>query len=62
MASYSEGYVIRVTRQFNFFEFKTCMSKFVRKNHVQTNKHHWMFNPNFSGDSINKLKDNINGF
>lgn len=43
MASYSEGYVIRVTRQFNFFEFKSCVSKFVRKNHVQTNKHHWQF-------------------
>lgn len=35
----SEGYVIRVARKFEFGEFHKCVAKYVRKGHVQTNKH-----------------------
>lgn len=36
-----EGYVVRNTERFKYEDFKYNISKFVRKNHVQTNKH-WM--------------------
>ncbi|WP_087865239.1 RNA ligase family protein [Comamonas thiooxydans] len=36
-----EGYVMRVADAFAYGEFKDKVAKFVRKNHVQTNKH-WM--------------------
>lgn len=37
-----EGYVIRTARSFSYGEFKSCVAKFVRANHVSTSKH-WMF-------------------
>lgn len=37
----NEGFVMRKTRAFKYGEFKTCVAKWVRPNHVQTNKH-WM--------------------
>lgn len=40
--STSEGYVVRVARSFDFGEFHKCVAKYVRKGHVQTNKH-WKF-------------------
>jgi hypothetical protein len=36
-----EGYVIRIADQFRYRDFRTCVGKYVRKNHVQTVKH-WM--------------------
>lgn len=36
-----EGYVIRIADEFSYFDFKNSVAKFVRKNHVQTTKHHW---------------------
>lgn len=36
-----EGYVMSLARGFTYREFKTSVAKFVRENHVQTNKH-WM--------------------
>ena len=39
----SEGYVLRVADQFGYGQFRTHIGKFVRKNHVQTAKHHWQF-------------------
>lgn len=36
-----EGYVIRLAEQFNYSQYKNSVAKFVRTNHVQTNKH-WM--------------------
>jgi len=36
-----EGYVIRKAGIFNYFDFHLNVAKFVRHNHVQTNKH-WM--------------------
>lgn len=36
-----EGYVMRLTRQFSYGEFRTVVGKYVRKNHVQTHGH-WM--------------------
>ncbi len=36
-----EGYVIRVKNQFNIDQFETSVAKYVRANHVQTDKH-WM--------------------
>lgn len=35
----TEGYVIRISDSFNYKNFNTCVAKYVRKNHVQTNKH-----------------------
>lgn len=36
-----EGYVVRLADEFRFDNFDKCVAKFVRKNHVQTDKH-WM--------------------
>lgn len=36
-----EGFVIRVTRDFNKSEFHKVVAKYVRKNHIQTDQH-WM--------------------
>lgn len=48
-----EGYVLRVTDSLSYGEFRNCVGKFVRKDHVQTAKH-W-----FRGQVItpNKLKN-----
>lgn len=37
-----EGYVVRTARGFSYGEFRRCVGKFVRPNHVATTKH-WMF-------------------
>jgi len=37
-----EGYVIRIADGFSYGEFKKSVAKYVRANHVQTVKHHWM--------------------
>ena len=37
----SEGYVIRLQSDFKYEDFHTSVAKYVRANHVQTNKH-WM--------------------
>ncbi len=42
MRDNSEGYVMRLADRFNYAEFRLYMAKFVRKDHVQTIKHHWM--------------------
>lgn len=34
-----EGFVVRLTSEFSYGEFATSVAKFVRENHVQTNKH-----------------------
>lgn len=39
-----EGVVVRVTREFDPSEFSTCVGKWVRKDHVQTDEH-WMNQP-----------------
>ena len=39
--SKSEGYVVRIADEFTYGDFRHCVAKFVRKNHVQTVKH-WM--------------------
>lgn len=36
-----EGYVVRVSSEFSIEQFSTCVGKYVRPNHVQTNDH-WM--------------------
>lgn len=36
-----EGYVVRVADSFSYREFSTCVGKFVRANHVTTDRH-WM--------------------
>lgn len=38
-----EGYVIRLVEQFQYDEFNKSVVKWVRKNHVTTDKH-WMNN------------------
>jgi len=39
--SRSEGYVVRKAEAFSYSDFKMCVAKWVRTNHVQTDKH-WM--------------------
>lgn len=39
-----EGYVIRLTREFNYSEFRKVVGKYVRANHVQDNHGHWARN------------------
>lgn len=41
--SVEEGFVVRVTRQFHYDEFSECVTKYVRKGHVQTDQH-WLKN------------------
>lgn len=48
-----EGYVVRLTDSFHYRNFSRSVAKFVRKNHVDQNSHHW-FN---SVTEINLLKD-----
>jgi hypothetical protein len=36
-----EGYVVRVTRKFNYSEYHQYVGKFVRKDHVQSDEH-WL--------------------
>lgn len=42
--STKEGYVVRPTREFHYSEFNHVVAKWVRPNHVQTNKH-WSTQP-----------------
>ena len=39
--SRSEGYVVRKAVAFSYVDFKSCVAKWVRTDHVQTDKH-WM--------------------
>lgn len=39
-----EGYVVRIADAFPYDQFGTCVAKFVRKNHVQTEEH-WLSKP-----------------
>ena len=36
-----EGYVVRTAAGFDYGQFKKCVAKFVRANHVATTAHHW---------------------
>lgn len=36
-----EGYVVRLTREYHYSEFRSVCGKYVRKNHVQNNHGHW---------------------
>lgn len=49
-----EGYVVRVARSFHFSEFRNVVAKYVRKNHVKPENHHWMFQKVV----VNKLGEN----
>lgn len=48
----SEGYVVRSTEKFSMKDFKYNLAKYVRANHVQTEKH-WMFGQKME---VNKLR------
>lgn len=37
----TEGYVLRVADSFPFRDFRKCVAKFVRANHVAPNQHNW---------------------
>lgn len=38
-----EGYVIRITDSFKYDNFKNCVAKYVRPNHISQENHHWKF-------------------
>lgn len=46
-----EGYVVRVANEFHYKDFKNCVAKYVRANHVTTDEH-WLNKP----VSPNKLR------
>lgn len=48
-----EGYVVRLTDEFHYSQFRKCVGKYVRKNHVSNNHGHW------SQSKI--IKNEING-
>ena len=53
-----EGYVIRLASSFSYSDFKNCIAKYVRKNHVESGSHHWMHKK----IEPNKLKDSANEY
>ncbi len=50
-----EGYVIRISEQFPFAQFKRVVAKFVRKDHNQVVQHNWKMN--WDPRKTNKLKE-----
>ena len=38
-----EGYVVRVTREFGYGEFRRVVGKYVREGHVDEAAHHWKY-------------------
>lgn len=49
-----EGYVVRLTREYHYSEFRNVCGKYVRKNHVQNNHGHWMQQKIVKNELINK--------
>lgn len=39
----TEGYVVRLSSSYSYFDFCRSLAKFVRANHVSEANHHWMF-------------------
>lgn len=54
--SIEEGFVTRVTRSFKYEEFSKCVTKFVRKGHVQDNADHWLKNAVPNGQPMQPCK------
>jgi hypothetical protein len=52
-----EGYVLRLTREFSYGEFRKCVGKYVRKDHVQTVKH-WMYGQKMEVNQIKEINTN----
>lgn len=52
-----EGYVVRLADSFHYRNFKDCVAKFVRANHVQSNTH-WFYGQN--NHELNKLAEDSN--
>lgn len=51
----SEGYVIRTVDGFFRSDFKNCVAKFVRANHVQDDSDHWLKNAKQNGKLADKV-------
>lgn len=49
----NEGYIIRLADGFNYKDFRHSIAKFVRKGHVQTNKH-WMHGQRVIPNGVSK--------
>ena len=47
----SEGYIVRLAGEFSYQDFKKSVAKFVRKGHVNTQKH-WMFGGQITPNGI----------
>lgn len=48
---HQEGYVVRTTREFSYREFKDCVGKWVRKDHIQTRKH-WFYGQSITPNTL----------
>jgi hypothetical protein len=48
-----EGFVVRATRAFNYENFSSCVTKYVRAGHVQTDQH-WLKNASPNGKISSK--------
>lgn len=51
-----EGFVIRITDKFHYNDFSNCVTKYVRKGHVQENAEHWLKNTIPNGIPKNPMK------
>ena len=38
-----EGYVVRLSESFHYKDFRNSVAKYVRKNHVNADAHHWLY-------------------
>jgi hypothetical protein len=56
-----EGYVIRVTDEFEYSQMQQSVSKFVRKNHVQTDAKHWLKTAKQNGTLVGNIKPQYMG-
>jgi len=54
--SNQEGYVIRVADEISYNDFRLKVSKYVRKNHVQTVKH-WMHGQEIEQNLLERKND-----
>lgn len=52
----SEGYIIRVAEGFPYSDFRKAVAKFVRKGHVNTQKH-WMFGGRITPNQLKRDSD-----
>ncbi len=49
-----EGYVIRIAGKFSYADYRHCVAKYVRKDHIQTAPHNWLNRNDYEVNSLQK--------